>query len=90
MISNLWLLFLAIAKVSLLTGLGPGILIVALAEFPFVYRWAKCLGMPALRGERKGQRCKVLARGKLNSCLIEFPDGYQAVTSRNALRKARP
>ena len=37
---------------------------------------------------RKGQICTVLCRGKMNSCLVEFDDGYRAVTSRNALRKA--
>lgn len=36
---------------------------------------------------RKGQRCRVLVRGKMNSCLVEFEDGFKAVTSRNALRK---
>jgi hypothetical protein len=35
---------------------------------------------------RKGQICFVLARGKMNSCLVEFEDGYQMVTSRNALK----
>jgi hypothetical protein len=30
----------------------------------------------------------VIVRGKRNSALIEFEDGYRAVTSRNALRKA--
>lgn len=44
-----------------------------------VYRWN--------RMGRKGQLCRLLARGKMNSCLIEFADGYLAVTSRNALRK---
>lgn len=37
--------------------------------------------------ERKGQRCRVLARGKLNSCLVEFVDGTRVVTSRWAVRK---
>lgn len=46
----------------------------------YLYRWN--------RMGRKGQRCKVLARGKMNSVLVEFEDGYWAVTSRNALRKA--
>jgi hypothetical protein len=45
----------------------------------YLYHWH--------RMGRKGQRCTVLARGKMNSCLIEFEDGYIAVTSRNALRK---
>jgi len=37
--------------------------------------------------ERKGQRCRVLARGKMNSILVEFEDGYRVVTSRFAVRK---
>lgn len=48
----------------------------------YIYYWN--------RMGRKGQRCKVLARGKMNSCLVEFEDGYLAVTSRNALRKLKP
>lgn len=88
-LSNLWLFAQCLGRVALLTGIGPGIAIAVLAEFPYVYRWAKYLGMPVLGGERKGQVCKVLVRGKRNSCLIEFPDGFQAVTSRNALRRCR-
>ena len=37
--------------------------------------------------ERKGQACRVLVRGKMNSCLVEFEDGYRTVTSRNYVRK---
>jgi hypothetical protein len=37
--------------------------------------------------ERKGQRCKVLARGRMNSILVEFEDGYKVITSRYAVRK---
>ena len=87
--TNLWLFALALLKLGMLCGFVPGLLIAVVAEFPYVYRWAKYLGMPVLGGIRKGQLCKVLVRGKRNSCLIEFPDSYQAVTSRNALRKAR-
>lgn len=36
---------------------------------------------------RKGQLCRVLCRGTMNSALVEFPDGYRAVTSRNGLRR---
>lgn len=36
--------------------------------------------------ERKGSACRVLARGSLNSCLVEFEDGLKIVTSRNYLR----
>lgn len=37
--------------------------------------------------ERYGQPCRVLARGALNSVLIEFADGYRMVTSRWYVRK---
>lgn len=46
----------------------------------YVYRWD--------RMGRKGQLCRVLVRGKRNSCLVEFEDGYRAITSRNALKIA--
>lgn len=49
-------------------------------EQAYIYRWD--------RQGRKGQRCKVTARGKMNSCLVVFDDGHSMVTSRNALRKA--
>jgi hypothetical protein len=39
---------------------------------------------------RKGQRCAVIARGAMNSARIVFEDGYEAIISRNALRKAPP
>ena len=38
--------------------------------------------------DRKGERCAVLARGGMNSALVEFEDGYRVVTSRNGLRRA--
>ena len=37
--------------------------------------------------ERKGQLCRVIARGKANSILIEFQDGKRFVVSRYAVRK---
>jgi hypothetical protein len=39
------------------------------------------------RQGRKGQRCVILARGTMNSCLVRFEDGYMMVTSRNALKR---
>ena len=36
----------------------------------------------------KGRKCKVLVRGKMNSCMVEFQNGQLEVISRNALRKA--
>jgi len=37
--------------------------------------------------ERKGQRCRVLVRGRMNNVLVEFEDGYKVVTSRYAVRR---
>jgi len=37
--------------------------------------------------ERKGQACRVLARGRMNSVLVEFEDGYKVITSRYAVRR---
>lgn len=53
-----------------------------MTDWPYVFFWNR-LG-------RKGQRCKVTARGKLNSCRVEFEDGFKVITSRNAIRKATP
>lgn len=38
-------------------------------------------------GDRKGDECYILARGKMNSVLVKFAsDGYVVVTSRYAVR----
>ncbi|MCU0946791.1 MAG: hypothetical protein MUF47_00855 [Porphyrobacter sp.] len=39
---------------------------------------------------RKGQRCRILARGTMNSCRIEFEDGERHIVSRFAIRKIAP
>lgn len=69
-------------------------------EFPYVWFWRQKLTWgPSRKGgrgtpprvfdrERKGERCRVLARGTMNSGLIEFVDGYRVVTSRGGLRRA--
>jgi hypothetical protein len=49
--------------------------------FPYVYYWH--------RQGRKGQLCRVVARGTMNSRLVEFEDGYKMITSGNAIRKAK-
>jgi hypothetical protein len=49
--------------------------------FPYIYRWNRMC--------RKGQPCAVLVRGKMNSCLVMFEEGFTAVTSRNALRRRK-
>jgi hypothetical protein len=53
------------------------------SEFDHVWWWRAKLG------ERKGQRCRVLVRGRMNSVLVEFEDGYRVVTSRHAVRRAK-
>ena len=37
--------------------------------------------------ERFGQLCRVLAVGRMNSALVEFADGYRAITSRYYVRR---
>ena len=52
------------------------------------YCWGprfRCGALPVL--DRKGETCRVLARGAMNSALVEFADGARYVISRNALRK---
>ena len=49
----------------------------------YPYYWRVNTRLP----ERKGQPCRVLVRGKKNSCLVEFADGYKVVTSRNYMRR---
>lgn len=53
----------------------------ALPATRYVFRWNR-LG-------RKGQTCRLIARGAMNSCLLEFEDGWRMVTSRNAIMKAK-
>ena len=54
-------------------------------KLPYRYVW-KANAFRTL--DRKGQQCRVLVRGKMNSALVEFEDRFKAVISRNALRKA--
>jgi hypothetical protein len=56
-------------------------------DFPLVWFWR---ANPMRPIDRKGQRCRIVARGKLNSVLVEFEDGFQVVTSRYAVRRAKP
>ena len=51
--------------------------------FDHVWFWLARLG------DRKGQSCRVVARGKMNSILVEFEDGFRVVTSRYAVRKRK-
>lgn len=40
--------------------------------------------------ERYGEPCRVLARGALNSCAVEFEDGYRVITNRWYVRRLTP
>lgn len=62
---------------ALLPGSGSE----AAVEQLYVYRWN--------RQGRKSQRCRLVARGTMNSCLLAFEDGYTMVSSRNALMKEK-
>lgn len=48
-----------------------------------------CWGNTPERKLLKGRKCKVLARGKMNSCKVEFENSEQHCVSRNALRKVQ-
>lgn len=39
--------------------------------------------------ERFGERCRVVAVGRLNSALVEFGDGRKVVTNRYFVRKIK-
>jgi hypothetical protein len=52
-----------------------------MSGFPYVYRWD--------RQGRKGQPCRVTARGARNSIRVEFPDGFVMITSGNAIMRWR-
>ena len=52
--------------------------------FPLVYAW----GNNSKRAMLKGRRCRLIARGSMNSILIEFENGERVVTSRYAVRPA--
>jgi hypothetical protein len=56
-----------------------------LSDYPLIWVW-KARGLRTL--DRAGDRCRILARGRMNSVLIEFKDGARAVVSGNGLRRA--
>jgi len=50
----------------------------------YVYGWKNNRKRQALYGKR----CRVLARGGMNSALVEFENGQKEIISRNALRRS--
>jgi hypothetical protein len=60
-----------------------------MSDFPYIWHWGPHPDKPWMTQlDRKGQRCRVLARGSMNSALLEFEDGFRTVASRNGLRRA--
>lgn len=53
-----------------------------MSRWTHVWFWRKRLP------ERKGQLCRIIERGRMNSIMVEFEDGFRVVTSRFAVRKA--
>lgn len=58
----------------------PGRSVGSQSAVTYIYRWD--------RHGRKGNRCRVFARGTMNSVGLEFEDGFRMVSSGNALRRA--
>jgi hypothetical protein len=57
-------------------------------DYDHIWYWTE-KARPAL-GNRKDKRCRVLARGALNSVCVEFEeDGLRVITSRYAARRAK-
>jgi len=52
--------------------------------YPYIYVW----GNNPVRAKLKGQRCRIIVKGSMNSVGLEFRDGYQTISSVRALRKA--
>ena len=55
-------------------------------KYPYIWFWGP-KGLRVL--DRKGKRCRVLCRGRMNSAAIEFEDGYRVVVIRNGIRRLR-
>jgi len=52
---------------------------------PWDYIWFWKAKLP----HRKGQLCKIICRGSMNSVMVEFKDGQRVITSRWAVRKVK-
>lgn len=75
-----------------------------MSKFPYVFTWRAypkmCKGeltfwdaWTATWGNKRAmlykRKCRVLARGAMNSALVEFESGQREVISRNAIRKVK-
>jgi hypothetical protein len=53
--------------------------------FEYFYAWRN----NEKRKTLYGRPCRIVARGKMNSCLVEFEDGQREVVSCNAVRRLK-
>jgi len=53
------------------------------AEEIYKYTWSN----NSKRKTLKGRKCRIMARGRMNSIMIEFTDGQREVVSRWAVRR---
>lgn len=54
-------------------------------KYNYYYNW----GNNTKRATLKNRRMKVLARGTMNSAMVEFKNGQREIISRNAIRKVK-
>jgi hypothetical protein len=54
--------------------------------YPYRYAWKN----NTKRATLHDRACRVIARGAMNSIMIEFEDGQQEIVSRNAIRLRSP
>lgn len=57
--------------------------LLSLEAFPYEWRWKQRMG------DRYGQPCALLAKGRMNTALLEFPDGFRVTTSLNGIRRRK-
>lgn len=66
---------------------GDVVMDISPKDFPYLYVW-KANAMRTL--DRKGQLCRIISSGRMNSVQIEFQtDGFRAIVSGNALRRVK-
>jgi hypothetical protein len=58
-------------------------------SFPLIYRNRLCILWGSSGSPLYGRRCRIVARGAMNSRLIEFEDGSLHCVSGNALRRVK-
>lgn len=56
-------------------------------EFPLIYRNRLCVLWGPNGSPLHGKRCRIVARGAMNSRMVEFEDGALHIVSGNALRR---